>query len=40
MNNHNNSKDKGILLDIEEKDFNHEEIIAIRKESELKPKPK
>jgi hypothetical protein len=32
--------DKGILLDIEETDFNHEEIIAIRKESDSKPKPK
>lgn len=38
MNKVINIKDKDILLDIEETDFDHDEIIAIRKQSPSKQK--
>jgi len=38
MNKVINIKDKDILLDIEETDFDHDEIIAIRKQTALKQK--
>ena len=38
MNKVINIKDKDILLDIEETDFDHDEIIAIRKQSASKLK--